>query len=161
MSVMKVTNSNYTQEVLESNVPVLIDFFADWCMPCKMFAPIVDEVAAAHEGKVKVVKINIDDNPGNSLEYRVMSIPTLKLVDAKEVKGTNVGAMSKAELESCTLFSDTVYNCRRCEMENKNFYDVIVIGGGTTECGATLHIKGKLNHACSKKFTRRTVGRPR
>ena len=51
MSVMKVTNSNYTQEVLESNVPVLIDFFADWCMPCKMFAPIVDEVAAAHEGK--------------------------------------------------------------------------------------------------------------
>ncbi|MFQ7354610.1 MAG: thioredoxin family protein [Coprococcus phoceensis] len=64
MSVMKVTNSNYTQEVLESNVPVLIDFFADWCMPCKMFAPIVDEVAAAHEGKVKVVKINIDDDPG-------------------------------------------------------------------------------------------------
>ena len=94
MSVMKVTNSNYTQEVLESNVPVLIDFFADWCMPCKMFAPIVDEVAAAHEGKVKVVKINIDDDPELAQEYRV---------DAKEVKGTNVGAMSKAELESWLL----------------------------------------------------------
>ena len=103
MSVMKVTNSNYTQEVLESNVPVLIDFFADWCMPCKMFAPIVDEGAAAHEGKVKVVKINIDDDPELAQEYRVMSIPTLKLVDAKEVKGTNVGAMSKAELESWLL----------------------------------------------------------
>ncbi len=100
MSVMKVTNSNYAQEVLESNIPVLIDFYADWCMPCKMFSPIIDEVAAAHEGKVKVVKINIDDDTELAQKYRVMSIPTLKLINAKEVTGTNVGALSKTELES-------------------------------------------------------------
>ena len=96
MSVMKVTNSNYTQEVLESNVPVLIDFFADWCMPCKMFAPIVDEVAAAHEGKVKVVKINIDDDPELAQEYRVMSIPTLKLVGCKRSERNQVGSDVKS-----------------------------------------------------------------
>ena len=100
---MEFTSENFAKEVLQSDVPVLVDFWATWCMPCKMFGPIVDEVAAAHEGKVKVVKINIDDDPELAQEYRVMSIPTLKLVDAKEVKGTNVGAMSKAELESWLL----------------------------------------------------------
>lgn len=103
MSVIKVTNSNYTQEVLESNIPVVIDFYADWCMPCKMFSPIVDEVAEQYEGKVKVVKLNIDEEPELAQKYMVMSIPTLKLVDAREIKATNVGAMSKAELESWLL----------------------------------------------------------
>lgn len=103
MSVIKVTNSNYTQEVLESDVPVVIDFFADWCMPCKMFSPIVDEVAEQYAGKLKVVKINIDEEPELAQKYMVMSIPTIKLVDAKEIKGTNVGALSKAELESWLL----------------------------------------------------------
>lgn len=100
MSVMKVTSSNYTQEVLESDVPVLIDFYADWCMPCKMFSPIVDEVAEERAGKLKVVKINIDEEPELAQKYFVMSIPTIKLVDAKEIKGTNVGAFSKTELET-------------------------------------------------------------
>lgn len=100
MSVMKITNNNFTQEVLESEIPVLIDFFADWCMPCKMFSPIVDNIAAAYSEKVKVVKINVDEAPELAQKYMVMSIPTLKLVHAGDVKGTNVGAMSKAELES-------------------------------------------------------------
>lgn len=103
MSVINVTNANYTQEVLESNVPVLIDFYATWCMPCKMFAPIAEQVSEQYAGKLKVVKINVDENPELAQKYMVMSIPTIKLVDAKEIKGTNVGMMSKVELESWLL----------------------------------------------------------
>lgn len=94
-----VTNENFTQEVLESNVPVLIDFFADWCMPCKMFAPIFEEVAEDYEGKVKFVKVNIDNSPELAQKYFVMSIPTLKLIKGDELLGSFVGVMSQEELE--------------------------------------------------------------
>ena len=103
MAVLKVTEASYKAEVEEAKVPVLIDFFADWCMPCKMFAPILDEVASAYDGKVKVVKINIDEAPELAQKFFVMSIPTLKLIDQGDVKATNVGAMSKAELEGWLL----------------------------------------------------------
>ena len=94
-----VTNANFEQEVLQSNVPVLIDFFADWCMPCKMFAPIFETVEEEFEGKVKFVKVNIDESPDLAQKYFVMSIPTLKLVKGEELLGSFVGAMTTEELE--------------------------------------------------------------
>lgn len=94
-----VTNATFQQEVVESNVPVLIDFYADWCMPCKMFAPVFEEVAEEYEGKVKFVKVNVDNAPQIAQKYSVMSIPTLKLVAGGEVKGSHVGTMSAEELQ--------------------------------------------------------------
>ena len=94
-----VTNANFEQEVLQSELPVLIDFFANWCMPCKMFAPIFEATADEFDGKVKFVKVNVDDAPELAQKYLVMSIPTLKLVKGNEVVGSYVGAMSAEELE--------------------------------------------------------------
>ena len=97
MTIVKSTN--FEQEVLQSDIPVLIDFFAEWCMPCKMFAPIFEATADEFEGKVKFVKVNVDDAPELAQKYLVMSIPTLKLVKGNEVLGSFVGAMSAEELE--------------------------------------------------------------
>ena len=96
---MIVNNDNFKAEVLESKVPVVIDFFAEWCGPCKMFGPIFESVAEDYEDKVKFVKVNIDQSPEIAEKYFVMSIPTLKFIENEEVKGTFVGAMSPDELE--------------------------------------------------------------
>ena len=97
--MLQVNNTTFEQEVLQSEIPVLIDFYADWCMPCKMFAPVLAEVAESFEGKVKIVKVNVDDAPALAQKYAVMSIPTLKFVQGEEVKGSYVGAMSQEDLE--------------------------------------------------------------
>lgn len=97
--MMIVNNKNFKEEVLESNVPVVIDFFAEWCGPCKMFGPIFESVAEDYEDKVKFVKVNIDESPEIAEKYFVMSIPTLKFIDNAEVKGSFVGAMAPDELE--------------------------------------------------------------
>lgn len=97
--MMIVNNDNFKAEVLESKVPVVIDFFAEWCGPCKMFGPIFESVAEDYEDKVKFVKVNIDQSPEIAEKYFVMSIPTLKFIENEEVKGTFVGAMSPDELE--------------------------------------------------------------
>lgn len=94
-----VTSGNFEKEVLESSIPVVIDFFADWCMPCKMFAPIFEETAETFAGKVKFVKVNIDASPELAQRYRVLSIPTLKLVKGGEVIGEAVGAMGQELFE--------------------------------------------------------------
>lgn len=94
-----VTNENFTQEVLEEKVPVLVDFYADWCMPCKMFAPILMDVAEEYEGKLKIVKLNVDQAPDLAMKYAVRGVPTVKLFDAGEEKDGFVGAMSREELE--------------------------------------------------------------
>lgn len=94
-----VTSADFEKEVLQSEVPVLIDFFADWCMPCKMFAPVFEEMAGEFEGKVKFVKVNVDASPELAQKYLVMSIPTIKLVKGDEVLKSFVGAMSQEELE--------------------------------------------------------------
>ena len=95
-----VNQANFEQEVLKSEVPVLVDFFATWCMPCKMFAPILEEVAASYEGKLKIVKVDVDEATPLAQKYRVMSIPTLKLFTGEEEpRATFVGAMSQEELE--------------------------------------------------------------
>ncbi len=97
--MMIVNNKNFKEEVLESKVPVVIDFFAQWCGPCKMFGPIFESVAEDYEDKVKFVKVDIDESPEIAEKYFVMSIPTLKFIDNAEVKGSFVGAMAPDELE--------------------------------------------------------------
>lgn len=98
--MMIVTKENFEQEVLKSEVPVLVDFFANWCMPCKMFAPVLEEVADAYANKLKIVKVDIDEAIELAQKYRVMSIPTIKLFTGdEEPRATFVGAMSQEELE--------------------------------------------------------------
>lgn len=95
-----ITAENFEAEVLQAELPVLVDFFADWCMPCKMFAPTLEEVAANYEKKLKVVKVNVDQAPTLAQKYRVMSIPTLKLFTGDaEPTASFVGVMSQEELE--------------------------------------------------------------
>ena len=97
--MLKVTKATFEQEVLQSEVPVLIDFFADWCMPCKMFAPILEDTQEQLGSRVKIVKIKIDESIQLAQKYRVMSIPTLKLFTGEEEpRATFVGAMSQEEL---------------------------------------------------------------
>ena len=97
--MLKVNSANFEQEVLNAGVPVLIDFYADWCMPCKMFGPVFESTAEEFEDKVKFVKMNIDESPDLAQKYFVMSIPTLKLVNGEELKGSYVGAMPQDDLE--------------------------------------------------------------
>lgn len=97
--MLKVTGQNFETEVLHSELPVLVDFYADWCMPCKMFAPTLEEIAISYEGKLKVVKVNVDEATPLAQKYRVMSIPTLKLFTGDaQPRATFVGAMSQEEL---------------------------------------------------------------
>ena len=95
----KFTTASFDKEVLESDTPVLVDFYADWCGPCKMMAPIIAQIAEEYDGKVKVGKCNIDEEDGLARMYRVMSIPTMKVFVKGEVAASIVGAVSKDELE--------------------------------------------------------------
>lgn len=93
-----VTDDTFEQEVLNADIPVLVDFWAEWCGPCKMIAPVLDEIAKTYQGKVKVAKINIDDNNNTPQKYGVRGIPTLMLFKAGELEATKVGAISKSQL---------------------------------------------------------------
>jgi thioredoxin 1 len=96
--VTHVTDSSFEQEVLKASTPVLIDFWAPWCAPCRAIAPIVDEVAGEYEGRLKVVKVNVDDNPMTPARFGVRGIPNLVIVKAGEVKEQIVGAVPKQNL---------------------------------------------------------------
>lgn len=93
------TTENFESEVMQSEVPVLVDFYAQWCNPCKMMAPILEELAKKYDGKVKIGKCDIDEEDGLARKYRVMNIPNMKIFVKGEVAGTVVGAVEKEELE--------------------------------------------------------------
>jgi thioredoxin 1 len=92
------TDDGFDQEVLKSDLPVLVDFWAPWCGPCLMMAPALDEIAATQKGKLKVVKINVDENNKTAMTYGVMAIPTLMLFKGGELKEKSVGVVSKGKL---------------------------------------------------------------
>lgn len=94
----QVTDASFQQDVLESEVPVLVDFWAPWCGPCRMVAPVVDEIAEQYAGKVKVVKLNTDENPNVANQYGIRSIPTLMIFKGGERVDMVVGAVPKTTL---------------------------------------------------------------
>ena len=93
-----VTDATWTEEVLQSDKPVLIDFWAEWCGPCRMVAPVIDEIALEQADHIKVVKLNVDENPETARAYRVMSIPTMLVVSGGQEKKRIVGAKGKGAL---------------------------------------------------------------
>ncbi|MCP5418889.1 MAG: thioredoxin TrxA [Gammaproteobacteria bacterium] len=96
--IVHVTDDTFEAEVLNSEQPVLVDYWAEWCGPCKMIAPILNEVADEYVGKIKVAKLNIDDNPATPPKYGIRGIPTLMLFRNGNVEATKVGALSKSQL---------------------------------------------------------------
>ena len=100
MSVLKITSENYEEEVLKADKPVIIDFYADWCGPCKMMSPIIDEIAEEKVDNIKVGKINVDENQELAMKYGVMSIPTIILIKDGKVEKTFVGVRNKSEILS-------------------------------------------------------------
>ena len=100
MATVKVDNANFQAEVLDSTSPVVVDFWAEWCGPCKMIAPSLEEISTEMAGKVKVAKINIDENPELAAKFGVRSIPTLAMFKAGEVADIKVGAAPKTALSA-------------------------------------------------------------
>lgn len=98
--VITVSDDTFDEAVGLSNIPVVVDFWAEWCGPCKMVAPILDEIATAQAGKLKVAKLNVDDNPRTTQRFQVMSIPTLLLFKQGEAQARIVGARSKTQILS-------------------------------------------------------------
>lgn len=106
MSVLKITSENFEQEVINSDKVIVVDFYADWCGPCKMMAPIIEEIAKELDGKANVGKINVDDNQNLAVKYQVMSIPTIAIFKQGEVIQSFVGVTDKQEI------LDAVISCK-------------------------------------------------
>ena len=101
--ICHISDDSFEQEVLNANMPVLVEYWAEWCGPCKMIAPILDEIAQEYDGKLKVAKFNIDENPTTPPKYGIRGIPTLMIFKGGNVEATKVGALSKSQL---TAFID-------------------------------------------------------
>lgn len=103
-NIVYLTDDSFESEVLQSEQPVLVDYWADWCGPCKMIAPVLEEIADEYGDKIKVAKLNIDENSGTPPKYGIRGIPTLMLFKGGNVEATKVGALSKSQL---TAFIDS------------------------------------------------------
>lgn len=103
-NIIHLSDEIFEQEVLKSDSPVLVDYWADWCGPCKMIAPILEEISREYDGRVKIAKLNIDENPNTPPKYGIRGIPTLMLFKNGAVEATKVGAASKSQL---TAFLDS------------------------------------------------------
>jgi thioredoxin 1 len=103
-NIVYLTDDSFEDEVVNAEGPVLVDYWADWCGPCKMIAPILDEIAEEYKDKVKIAKLNIDENPATPPKYGIRGIPTLMLFKGGNVEATKVGAVSKSQL---TAFIDS------------------------------------------------------
>jgi thioredoxin 1 len=99
-SARDVTDQNFATEVLASEKPIMVDFWAEWCGPCRAVSPILDQIATEHSDKIDVVKLNVDDNPETAMKYQITSIPTMKVFRAGEVVKTVIGAKPKPALEA-------------------------------------------------------------
>ncbi len=104
MSIKHVSDASFDQDVLKSETPVLVDYWAEWCGPCKMVAPILEEVAKDYDGRVQIAKLDVDENQGTAGKYGIRGIPTLMLFKNGAVVATKVGALSKSQL---ALFLDS------------------------------------------------------
>ena len=96
--IIHLSDDTFKKEVLESSVPVLVDYWAEWCGPCKMIAPILDSLISEYDGKIKIAKLNIDENPNTPTKYGIRGIPTLMIFKGGNVESTKVGALSKSQL---------------------------------------------------------------
>lgn len=99
MAEIKITSNNFNEEVLQSDKPVLIDFWAPWCGPCRMMSPVIEQLADEYEGRVKVGKVNVDEESELAAAFRVMSIPTIAIIKEGKIVNSVVGARPKEELE--------------------------------------------------------------
>jgi len=99
-NIVYLSDAGFEADVLKSDIPVLVDYWAEWCGPCRMIAPILEEIAKEYAGRVKVAKLNIDENPGTPPKYGIRGIPTLMLFKDGAVAATKVGALSKSQLAS-------------------------------------------------------------
>jgi thioredoxin 1 len=103
-NILTLTDDSFDADVLQSDTPVLVDYWAEWCGPCKMIAPVLEEIAEEYAGKLKIAKLNIDQNEATAPKYGVRGIPTLMIFKGGNVEGTKVGALSKSQL---TAFIDS------------------------------------------------------
>ncbi len=103
-NIVHISDASFENDVLKSSVPVLVDYWAEWCGPCKMIAPILEEITGDYQGKLKIAKVNVDENPQVTQKYGIRSIPTLMMFKDGNVQAQKVGAMSKSQL---TAFIET------------------------------------------------------
>ena len=99
MSLTSTSDGTFDQEVLNSDIPVLIDFWAEWCGPCKMIGPVLEELSNKMLGKIKMVKLNVDENNQTAVQFSIRSIPTLMIIKDGQVKAQHIGAASKAQIK--------------------------------------------------------------
>jgi thioredoxin 1 len=103
-NIVHLSDDTFQKEVIESNIPVLVDYWAEWCGPCKMIAPILDDLVSEYDGKLKIAKLNIDENPQTPTKFGIRGIPTLMIFKDGNPEATKVGALSKSQL---TAFIDS------------------------------------------------------